>query len=134
MRPDLVLINKETGEVEIFELTSCADRDTNIAEAERYKTEKYSPLVADIEKEADYKIKASFKPFEVCSLGNIPTKSRQVLRSLVGKTAARATLRKLSKISISCSQYIFNSRRSLEWAAPKLFEKRVYSVAKAEKE
>ena len=119
-RPDLVLIDDETGKIELFDLTSCADRDSNIKNARSFKSNKYASLVADIGVE-----RASFTPFEVCSLGNIAAESRKTLRKLFGSSASRQTFRTLAKIAISCSQLIFNSRRSEEWAAPALFERAV---------
>ena len=119
-RPDLVLIDEETGKIELFDLTSCADRDSNIKNARIRKSNKYATLVSDIGDN-----RATFTPFEVCSLGNIADESRKTLRKLFGKSVSRQTFRTLGKIAISCSQLIFNSRRSEEWAAPALFERAV---------
>ena len=106
----------------MYDLTSCADRESNINEARSCKINRYSPLVADIEATGRA---ARFTPFEVCSFGNIRSDSRKTLAKLVGKKVAKRMFKKFAKIAISSSYYIFNSRRTLEWYAPPLFEKLV---------
>ena len=46
--------------------------------------------------------------FEVCALGNIPEHARKTIRYLVGKKAARKTLKTLAKLAIATSYYTFN--------------------------
>ena len=117
LKPDLVLIDEVTGDMEIFDLTSCADRERNINEARVFKQRKYAPLVADIRATGR---KAEFISFEVCSLGNIRSDSKKTLRSILGAKTARRTFRTLSKIAVSCSRYIFRQRREKDWVAVKL--------------
>ena len=77
-------------------------------------------------------LNASLKCFEVCALGNIPSHSRETIRYLVGKKASRDCFKKLAKIAISASYYIFNRRRDNEWNSPSLFERSVANVGAKE--
>ena len=103
LRPDLVLVDSTTGDVELFDLTSCADRETNINNARKLKRTRYAPLVADIDATGR---QASFEPFEVCALGNIRTDSKATLSSLVGRKTSKKMFKSLAKIAISCSYFI----------------------------
>ena len=120
-RPDIVLVDEKTGDVELFELTSCADSLENIKNAQSRKSVRYALLVGDIKSTG---VEAKATPFEVCALGNIPSHARQTIRYLVGKNVARGTFKSLAKIAVSASYYIFNRRRDMEWRAPPLFERR----------
>ena len=117
LRPDIVLIEEKTNAVELFELTSCADSRDNITNAQDRKQRRYRNLKTDLN--------AKLQCFEVCALGNIPSHARNTIRYLVGKKAARDTFKKLAKIAISSSYYIFNRRRDTEWNSPPLFERTV---------
>ena len=119
LKPDLVLIDEETGDMEIFDLTSCADREHSISEARIFMQRKYAPLIADIKATGR---KAKFSPFEVCALGNIRADSKKTLRSILGAKTARKTLQTLSKIAVSCSRYIFRQRREKQWQPVGLFK------------
>ena len=122
LRPDLVLLDPLTEDIELYDLTSCADREENINGARVRKSTKYAPLVADLENSGR---KASFTPFEVCSLGNIRSDSRKTLAKLVGKKVSKKMAKKLAAIAIASSYYLFNTRRKTEWVPPSLFEKPV---------
>ena len=74
----------------------------------------------------------SLKCFEVCALGNIPSHARETIRYLVGKKASHDCFKKLAKIAISASYYIFNRRRDNEWNPPSLFERSVANVGAKE--
>ena len=119
--PDLVLIHKETKKVEIFELTSCTDSKERIKESQARKTKRYTKLATDLK--AATELEAPLRCFEVCALGNIPAHSRETIRYLVGKKAAKATFKSLAKIAIATSYYLFNRRREKIWIAPPLFER-----------
>ena len=123
-KPDIVLIEEKTDNVELFELTSCTDSKYNIDLAHNLKRKRYEVLASQL--------KAGLQPFEVCALGNIPKHSRETIRYLVGKKAARETFKSLAKIAISASYYIFNRRRNAEWHAPSLFERHVVNFGAKE--
>ena len=101
-------------------MTSCADREANIDEAQKYKRKRYKDLVTDIDCSGR---QATFEPFEVCALGNIRSDSRKTLARMVGKKSAKSMFKNLSKIAISCSYYIFNQRNQPEWPATNLFQR-----------
>ena len=103
---------------------SCTDSKYNIDLAHNRKKKRYEVLASQL--------KASLQPFEVCALGNIPKHSRETVRYLVGKKAARETFKSLAKIAISASYYIFNRRRNAEWHTPSLFERHVVNFGAKE--
>ena len=126
-KPDIVMIDEKSGEIELFELTSCADKLENIANAQSRKYERYKELSSAINGLDNYSCKLSC--FEVCALGNIPDHARKTIRHLVGPRAARRTFQSLAKIAIATSYYTFNRRREREYHAPPLFERRVLESA-----
>ena len=119
--PDIVLIDPLNEDMNILELTSCADREENINNARVLKSNKYAALVADLASDRS----VTLSTFEVCALGNIRADSRAVLAKLFGKKVAKKAYKKLAKIAISASYFIFNSRRNQEWLSPRLFERPV---------
>ena len=123
-KPDIVLIDEKSNKVELFELTSCADSVENISAAPTRKKIRYRELKDDMN--------ASLKCFEVCALGNIPSHARETIRYLVGKKASRDCFKKLAKIAISVSYYIFNRRRDNEWNPPSLFDRSDVNVGAKE--
>ena len=48
-KPDVVLVDEKTGDVELYELTSCADKKENIKKAQTRKFVRYWAMVKDIE-------------------------------------------------------------------------------------
>ena len=107
--------------MEVFELTSCTDSKERIKESQARKTKRYTKLATDLKAATD--LEAPLRCFEVCALGNIPAHSRETIRYLVGKKAARATFKSLAKIAIATSYYLFNRRRDKNWISPPLFER-----------
>ena len=118
-RPDLVLMDTEAKTIELYELTSCADKAENIRKARERKIHRYSRLVLDMEAAG---WKASITPIQVCALGNIDTESRKTFAKLLGKRSSRKTCKKLARIAIGASYVIFNRRREPEWHAPGYLE------------
>jgi len=104
----LLLYVEETSDMELFDLTRCADRDANINNARLRKQQKHASLIADIRATGR---KVEFFPFEVCSLGNIRVDSKKTLHFVLGAKTARKTFPALRQIAISCSNYIFRQRR-----------------------
>ena len=122
-KPDLVMVDEKSGDVELFELTCCADSEKNIQGAQTRKTIRYQHIRNDINSIDG--ISCELSCFEVCALGNIPEHARKTIRYLVGKKAARKTFKTLAKLAIATSYYTFNRRRDKEWISPPLFERRV---------
>lgn len=122
-KPDIVMIDEKSGDFELFELTCCADRESNINAAQSRKSIRYRELVRGIDSMTEFTCKLSC--FEVCSLGNIPSHTRQTIRYLVGNKVARQTFKTLTKLAIATSYYTFNRRRDKDWVSPPLFERRV---------
>ena len=113
-RPDLVLADVEAKSIELYELTSCADKAENIRKARERKIRRYSRLIVDMEAAG---WNASIIPIQVCALGNIDSDSRATFTKLFGKRGSRKTCKKLARIAIGASYVIFNRRRELEWQA-----------------
>ena len=112
-RPDLVLIDRESKTIELYELTSCADKAENIRKARERKIIRYSALVGDV---SALGWKVVLTPFQVCALGDIDGDSRKLFTKLLGKNLARKMCKKLTKseIAIAASYRIFYSWRDPE--------------------
>ena len=93
-RPDLVLIDRESKTIELYELTSCADKAENIRKARERKIIRYSALVGDV---SALGWKVNLTPFQVCALGDIDGDSRKLFTKLSARTllerCARNSLR-----------------------------------------
>ena len=48
-RPDLVMVDEKSGDVELFELTCCADNEENIKGAQTRKTNRYQHIRNNME-------------------------------------------------------------------------------------
>ena len=118
-RPDLVLIDHESKAMELYELTSCADKAENTRMARQRKIVRYTPLVGDISASG---WKVTLTPIQVCALGDIDGDTRKAFNKLFGKGLSRKLCKKLARIAISASYRIFYRRRDLEWHSPSLIE------------
>ena len=118
-RPDLVLIDQDSKTIDLYELTSCADKAENIRMARQRKIIRYTPLVGDI---CASGWKATITPIQVCALGDIDSDTRRTFNKLIGKGLSRKLCKKLARIAISASYRIFSRRRDLEWHSPGLIE------------
>ena len=122
-RPDLVLIDNEKKKIHILELTSCFDRTSNIDGARSRKRTRYASLVRGINS-SENEWTATLDTLEICSLGSIRKDTRETLTKWVGRRKAQKLCRKLAKIAIAASYFIFNARSTTEFHQESLIELR----------
>ena len=115
VKPDVVLIDKIKKEIAIIELTCPWEDRLDISR--KLKTDKYAPLVADLQFEAGYEVE--FLPLEIGVRGIINKDNDGTLKRIIKycKTGTTFKLLKsnLSKKAICASYYIFLSRDEMEW-------------------
>ena len=103
LKPDIFILNRLTQEVIVFELT--CPWDSNIIRSHNYKTEKYSPLIADLSN--NYVV--SFYSVEVSARGQISKENQSRLKSFVLKCCgsaghvAKSLIRSSSKAALLSS-------------------------------
>ena len=114
-RPDLVIVNKDMKEVQIYELT--VPFDNRIDAAHELKMEKYSALCADIFQAGWI---CHLNAIEIGSRGLITKQNKADLRGLIKplkKQKPRHVLANLSKLAVLGSYKLFLSRKE-EWISP----------------
>ena len=118
LKPDIVVVNEQTEEVIVFELT--CPWDSNIARSHTYKSEKYSPLISDLSQQ----FVTSFFSIEVSARGQVTKDNRSRLKGFLFKCCAptreapKALTRVSSKAAILSSYSIFAARREPSWENP----------------
>ena len=117
LKPDIFIYSELSQEVILFELT--CPWDTNIIRSHDYKSEKYSPLVADL---ARNRI-VSFYSVEVSARGQITKENQSRLKSFLLKCCNRTRsfkdlIRIASKAALLSSYSIFSARREPTWEDP----------------
>ena len=119
LRPDIFLIDENSREVVVFELTCPFER--NIETSHAYKEGKYAPLIADLSR--------SFKVFnfsvEIGARGMISKGNKARLKSFalrcsdVGSTEIKKFLAACSKASLLSSFSVFHARNEPSWSSPR---------------
>ena len=118
LKPDIFIVNEQSQEVFVFELTG--PWDANIARSHSYKTEKYSPLVADL----SHTHVVSFFSIEVSARGQVTKENRSRLKCFLHKCCScprdlsKDFIRISSKTSLLSSYSIFSARREPTWENP----------------
>ena len=118
LKPDNFIFNEQNQEVFVFELT--CPLDSNIACSHAYKTDKYSPLIADLSQ----RFIVSFFSVEVSARGQITKENRSRLKNFLFKCCAftgnlsKALIRVSSKAAILSSYSLFAARREPSWENP----------------
>ena len=118
LRPDIFIYSESSQEVIVFELT--CPWDSNIARSHSFKSEKYSPLIADLLQ----RYIVSFYSVEVSARGQVSKDNRSRLKSFVFKccmaanTTPKSVLRISSKAALLSSYSIFSARREPTWEDP----------------
>ena len=77
LKPDIFIFNEQSQEVIVFELT--CPWDSNIARSHAFKSEKYSPLIADLSQ----RFIVSFFSIEVSARGQVSKDNRSRLKNFV---------------------------------------------------
>ena len=120
--PDLVFIHDKA--LFIMELT-CPFPD-NVEKAHRYKMNKYSSLVQDIE-DRGFTVKCYC--LEISSLGHVDSNNKLTLRKLIkdihvqAKVKASQLISDISKISLLTSYSIYKAHNEPHWCSSELLNK-----------
>ena len=118
LRPDVFLVNEESREVVLFELTCPWER--NIDRSHSYKEDKYAPIVADMSR--NYRV--SHFSVEISARGLITKQNKARLKSFalkcsdVGSKELKVFLACCSKASLLSSFAIFQARNEPSWSSP----------------
>ena len=118
LRPDVFLVNEESREVVLFELTCPWER--NIDRSHEYKENKYAPIVADMSQ--NYRV--FHFSVEISARGLITKQNKARLKSFalkcsdVGSRELKVFLACCSKASLLSSFAIFQARNEPSWSSP----------------
>ena len=118
LKPDIFIFNEQSQEVIVFELT--CPWDSNIARSHALKSDKYSPLIADLSQ----RYIVSFFSIEVSARGQISKDNRSRLKSFLFKCCtytgnlSKSLVRISSKAALLSSYSIFAARREPTWENP----------------
>ena len=113
LKPDIVIFDKASKTVDIFELTIPAEH--RIKKAHELKYEKYQHFISDIKNQT-----VKVLPFEIGShTGYITQENKKTLHSLHKYCEKNITMKKftqnISAIVVLSSYYIFNARNQENW-------------------
>ena len=119
-KPDLCIVNEETKEITLIELT--IPFECNINAAHNRKTSRYELLVNDLKK-SGYEV--IYHPIEIGSRGLITKDNAYSLKTLFNIESDRSKELKdiqknLTKISVIASYCIFYSKFESSWLEPDL--------------
>ena len=118
-RPDIVIIDRRTGNLYIWELTSCFDRDENFTNAHTNKENKYAYFLRDITE-----LKPHVTAFEVGARGIITRENNDRLKALHKFCRKNIKLKQfiqnISALAVNASFYIFICRKDPVWSDPPL--------------
>ena len=122
LRPDLFLVNAITRTIIMVELT--CPWDSNIASSHDFKSEKYSPLVADLSRS----FSVHYYPIEISVRGQVSKSNKARIKSFVYNCVIRESSKRTtkllvdacSKVSLLCSFSIFSARNEPTWSSPNL--------------
>ena len=98
--------------------------DSNIASSHDFKSEKYSPLVADLSRH----FRVHYYPVEISVRGQVSKGNRARIKSFIYNCVDRGCSRKTTKslvdacsrVSLLCSFSIFSARNEPSWTSPSL--------------
>ena len=118
-RPDIVIIDRRSGDLYIFELTCSFDRDENFWFAHTEKSNKYAYLLTDITE-----LKPHITAFEVGTRGFVSKDNSDRLKSL-HKFCRRnikfsVFMKNISALAVNASYYLFICRKDPVWSDPPL--------------
>ena len=118
LRPDLFILNRESKEIVLFELT--CPWDANIDRSHNFKEERYAPLVADLSRY----FKVYHFSVEISVRGQVSKPNQTRFKSLAyrcchnSRTVSRDLVKKCSRASLLCSFSIFSARKEPSWSSP----------------
>ena len=113
--PDLVLVDNESGEMGVWELTVCYE--DRFQASKEYKENKYACLISDLSQ----KTSVGYETIEIGARGYINSRNRNVLRDLHSLTTGislKEFIASIGRTALMLSYYIFVSRHSNSWLDP----------------
>ena len=117
VRPDIVILNKKSKKIDIFELTFSFEK--NIQAANKKKSDKYVDLESDLKKAG---WTTSLTPFEVGSRGQVTKQNEETIKKMTRlvqtNTKAKKIITSISRISLLASFSIFQARCQPTWESP----------------
>ena len=112
-KPDIVILHRLIKHIVVIELT--CPWEENLEDARQRKTNKYAPLINDIEQKG---FSVEYFPLEIGARGIINKVNKETIKdiSLYTTTITAKTLMKnLSREAVIASYYIFLSRNERDW-------------------
>ena len=111
-KPDIVIINRLIKHLVVIELT--CPWEENLEDARQRKSNKYAPLIADIEQKG---FSVEYFPLEVGARGIINKVNKETIKdiSLYTKINTKNLIKALSREAVIASYYIFLSRNERDW-------------------
>ena len=118
-RPDIVIIDRKTSTLHIWELTSCFDRDENFTNAHTNKQNKYAYFLTDITE-----LKPRVTAFEVGARGVVTKENSDRLKALhkfcKKNIKLKLFIQNISALAVNASYYLFICRKDPVWSDPPL--------------
>ena len=118
-RPDIIIIDRSSCDLFIFELTMSFDWDENFQFSHTHKENKYAYFLTDITE-----LTPHVCAFEVGARGYITKENNDRLRSLhkfcQKKIKFNSFVRNISALSVNASYYMFICRKDPVWSDPPL--------------
>ena len=118
-RPDVVIIDRRSNDIFIFELTVCFDRDESFTNAHTRKENKYSYFLTDITE-----LTPHVCAFEVGARGFVTKANNERLKSLhkfcKKNIKFKQFVQNISALAVNASYYVFICRKDPVWCDPPL--------------
>ena len=111
-KPDIVILHRLIKHLVVIELT--CPWEENLEDARQRKSNKYAPLIADIEQKG---FSVEYFPLEVGARGIINKANKETIKdiSLYTTINTKNLIKALSKEAVTASYYIFLSRNERDW-------------------
>ena len=109
LRPDICIVDRKSKHVILLELT--VPYESNVISAQDRKTQRYAPLVADIESNG---FRCSLYTVEIGARGIIPAGTMKLMKTITGasKSRVKLCLTDISRAVVQCSYLIFLRRNN----------------------
>ena len=118
-RPDIVIIDRRTGDLFIWELTSCFDREESFNHAHQLKENKYAYFLTDITE-----LTPHLTAFEVGARGVVTKDNSDRLKALhkfcQKKIKYKQFLQNILALAVNASYYLWICRKDPVWSDPPL--------------
>ena len=113
--PDLVMLDRETESLSVFELTVCYEDRLDVSH--EVKTQKYASLIRDLSET----MSVGFETIEIGARGYINARNKEVLKDLHSFTSnisVKEFIKGVTRAALKASYYIFITRKHQSWIDP----------------